>query len=174
MLFDDFNYMSLDLQSNFSNSAFIFNNKKDKTQKIISNILKDINAFTINSKGKVDIKNEDYGDLSIRSDLDKKLASAFKSELKKQTNIYKVKLKNKIRDEVKSSLGNIDDKTLDSIENSIKNYNGDISSYESKIKKYFSKKTLQETFEKKIKNKAKEKEKEKIKDKLEDKLKSLF
>jgi uncharacterized protein (TIGR03545 family)/uncharacterized protein (TIGR03546 family) len=203
IVLDDYRFANVDSIANFTHADFEYKKANSKSEKIVKSILDDIHTFYISSKGKLDIKSEDLGKLNVKSDLDKKLKTAFNKELKNQTKIYKEKLKSRLKDELKKNIGDMSDKDfkkLEKILDSQELQNGDFSKL---LDKHFSKKQLQKKLEDKLKAKAKakkdaelkklkekakkekaekerklkekaKKEKEKAEEKLKNKLKSLF
>ena len=162
IIIEEFEYINAKINSTFKTTKFNFANAKSKSEKILSNVLSNINTFYINSNISANISNTSNMKLSVKSDLDKAIKKGFKNEIKKQTNQYKAELKKKLSSKIRLALGNMSEK--------------DFNKYSSLLngKSDFLTQTTTNLTNKYSKNLYKDKAKDKLKEKLKNRFKSLF
>jgi hypothetical protein len=123
-----------------SNIRFTQTDLAYEGQKLISRTLQKIDSFSIDINAKAQIDTKEEMELSISSDLDKKVSKAFKIQIKEYNEKYKKELNKKLQAKVSSKLGSVSANSLDEYED---------------IFKQKAKKKLQQKLENKLKDKFK-------------------
>jgi hypothetical protein len=167
---ENFDLLDTNIQANFKNTTFNFDNNNNKSEKIVKNILNSINSFYIKSDIKASMRDTNNISISINSDLDKKISKGFKTQANIELKKYKQKLKIALSDKIKSKIGNINQDDLDKYIKLLKNKNNLIENIKKELRSKYNKKTISD----KLQSKVKAKIKNKVQNKLKDKLKSFF
>ena len=163
----DYKYIKFTNNTKVLKTNMLYTSSNNKYDKTIKTIISNIHSFDINYKITGTLEHQN---ISVNSNLDKKIASGVKLVLNKKAEKYKKKLKVKINEKFKKELGTtVSNKEFNEVSNMIKSFS--TGSFEfTNITKNSLIERIRKNEEEKVKNKAKEK----AKDKLKNKLKSFF
>jgi uncharacterized protein (TIGR03545 family)/uncharacterized protein (TIGR03546 family) len=152
-LIKEFSALEAKIDVDFAKTNILYSATKTLADKTMASIFSNIESFNIHASVSGSVKEPQ---VELSSDLDKKLSDGFKKELDKEKKKYRAQLKERVNQEFKKQLGEIDLGEFNDVEKLLSK-DGAYSAIEQQIEKKFSKKALEKKYNDKAKNAAKDK-----------------
>jgi len=147
LIITDFTALDAKISANFIKTTLVYSASSSLTDKTIHSILANIKTFKIDSSVGGTLQNPE---ISLNSDIDKKITKGLKKQVSKEIQKYKKKLKLAINQEFKNQLGDINLGEFNDVEKVLKSGLNDSKSLEKIIEKNISKKAMQKQIESKV------------------------